>query len=385
MEITPAIKKDFLTFNDDQLMSTLTGTLNKIDKPSLIFRNDKYKGIIERKKLLKTKIDLSKTKIANFTKPTPILNEHADIIESAYLMHQSNLNTLPVESDRKITGVLCGLDLIKLAVLLPELKDVKISDIKIVKGSKINKDDPVSTAIEVMYKERLDYVPIFWKSKLYGILTYKDLMKRYLNWSLKKDVSVKFSSSSGSKGAEPDMPKLASLPVSDFSTNDNLITIEEKKTLKQAIKVMVENNISNLIVTKAGGVEGLLTVKNILRKIGSLKIPQNFNIQFIGLTKVRLKPHQKYNLKKIASNEAFKLQRLLKNEFDLIIHMKDYSKEGNQHKFSINMRIEFPGQIITSAQSDWNFETALRKTFNNAKNKLKKKFRSDSSWRKSYE
>jgi len=51
----------------------------------------------------------------------------------------------------------------------------------------------------------------------------------------------------------------------------------------------------------------------------------------------------------------------------------------------VHMRLEYPGQIITSEQDDWDIETAVRKTFNNAKNATKKKFKGDSPREKPYE
>ncbi|MBU0470902.1 MAG: CBS domain-containing protein [Nanoarchaeota archaeon] len=387
MEITPIITKDFLMFSDDETFSSVIGKLKNFEKRSgLVFKNNKYLGLIERKRLLRTKIDVTKAKIKSFVQPTPILNEHADIIESAYLMYLSNMQFLPVEREKKIYGVLNAIDLAKLGSELPEMKKAKVSDIKLIKTKSISKDDPISMVIEIMFKEKIDQVPIFEKGKLYGIVSYRDLIKKYLNWSPKREFSTKFNKEASTRSAESDTPNLANLPVSTFSTNDNLFTITKDNSLIEATSLMANKNISNLIVVSSEGVEGILGVKNILRKIGSLKIPKNFNIKFVGLKEADLKPHQTFNLKKIASNEAFKLQRQLRNEvFDLVIHLKLYHKDSNKQKYSINMRLEFPSEIVTSSESDWNFETALRKSFNNAKNKLKKKFKGDSSHRKGYE
>ena len=109
--------------------------------------------------------------------------------------------------------------------------------------------------------------------------------------------------------------------------------------------------------------------------IGNTKVQKNFNIKFKGLNKVRLQPYQKYNIQKIANNEAIKLQRKIKNNMDLVIHLKSYDKQGGEQKFTVNLRLEYPGQLITSTQEDWDLETALRKTFNNAKNYADKKFK----------
>ena len=138
---------------------------------------------------------------------------------------------------------------------------------------------------------------------------------------------------------------------------------------------MYTKGISDLLVMDGNEFLGLLTIKSLLKKIGSTKVQKNFSIKFVGLNKIRLQSYQKYNVQKIASNEAMKLQRKIKNDMNLTIHIKSYDKQGGEQKFSVNLKMEFPGQIITSSQEDWDLETALRKTFNNAKNTVDKKFK----------
>jgi len=385
MEIKPLVKEDYIVLDESTTFSKMIGKLKAFEKRTgLVFRKDKYLGLIQKKKLLKARIDVSKTKIRSYVQKTPIVNENADIIETAYLMFQSNLDYIPVEKDKQIIGVLNALDLVKLAITLPETKGIKVKDIKLLKPSKINKTDPVATAMRVMYKDRVDQVPLYDKGKIYGVISFRDVLRKYLNWSPKRDISAKFNAMASTRIAEAEMPQLAKLPAGSFSTNDNLLTINLDEGLKKAITIMSNNNVYDLLVMDAGEFVGMLTVKNILRRIGSLKIPQNYNIKFVGLGKTKLKPYQKYNIKKIASNETFKLQRQIKNELDLTLHVKCHEKDGDRQKYSVHLRIEFPGQMISSSQEDWDIETALRKTFNNAKNSVKKKFRGDSSWGKYY-
>ncbi len=376
MEITPIIKDDYLILENQETVSQMIGKFKKYEKRTgLIFRNDKYLGLIEKKKLLRTKLDVTKMKIGKYIQKTPLLSEHADIIETAYLMFQSNLDYIPVERNKEIIGVVRDLDLVKLAAGLPETKNLKVKDIKLVKSVKLNKDDPIATAISLMYEKDVDQIPIFDQGEIYGVISFRDILRKYLNWSPKRDVSAKFNAETNAKTVGDDFPKIANLPVSSFSSNDNVISIQINSSLSEAVNLMDKQNVSSLVVRQDGEVLGMLSVKNLLRTIGSLKIPENYNIKFVGLSKLRLSESQRYNLKKITSNEAFKIQRQLKNEFDLTIQFKEYSKEGKQHKYAVNLKVEYPGQMIATSQEDWDFETALRKTFNNVKNKLKKKFK----------
>ena len=377
MEITPIVKEDYLILEDQETVSTMIGKLKKYEKRTgLIFRNDKYLGLIEKKKLLRTKLDVTETKVGKYLQKTPLLNEDSDVIATAYLMFQSNLDYLPVEKDKVVIGVVNALDLIKLAMQIPEVSNLKVKDIKLVKSVQMNKDDPISTAISIMYEKDVDQVPIFDEGEIYGIISFRDILRKYLNWSPKRDVSAKFNAEASAKTVGEDFPKVAELPVGNFSTNDNLVSVAGNVVLSEAVDLMLDHNVSSLLIKGDSGVEGMLSVKNLLRTIGSLKVPENFNIKYVGLNDLRLSESQKYNLQKITSNEASKIQRHLKNDvFSLTIQLKEYRKEGKQHQYAVNLKVEYPGQIITGSQEDWDFETALRKAFNNVKNNVKKKFR----------
>ena len=377
MEITTIVKEDYLILEDQETVSAMIGKLKKYEKRTgLIFRNDKYLGLIEKKKLLRTKLDVTKTKIGKYIQKTPLLNEDYDVIATAYLMFQSNLDYLPVEKDKVVVGVVNALDLIKLAMQIPEVSNLKVKDIKLVKSVQMNKDDPISTAISIMYEKDVDQVPIFDEGEIYGIISFRDILRKYLNWSPKRDVSAKFNAEASAKTVGEDFPKVAELPVGNFSTNDNLVSVAGNVVLTEAVDLMLSHNVSSLLIKGDSGVEGMLSVKNLLRTIGSLKVPENFNIKYVGLNDLRLSESQKYNLQKITSNEASKIQRHLKNDvFSLTIQLKEYRKEGKQHQYAVNLKVEYPGQIITGSQEDWDFETALRKAFNNVKNNVKKKFR----------
>lgn len=378
MEITPIVKTDFLVFAHDSMLSEMIGKLRQSESRSgLVFRNDKYLGVIERKKLLRARIDASNTKLAKYIHRTPILSEHADVIETAYLMHQSDADFLPVESRKEIIGVVDSLNVAMLGASLPECKACKISDLRIIKPPKLNKDDSLATALDIMYMKRIDQVPVFDGRNLYGIISYRDILQKYFNWSPKREFSTKMSKSVGrtTRGAEADKPSLANLPVSSFSTNDNIVSVGSNARLLDTLALMTKHNVSDAIVMDGENVKGILTLKSILRMIGSLKIPQNFNIKFIGLQDLKLKSYEKYNVTKIVSNQAFKLQRALHNQFSLVMHLKEYQKDGNRQKYAINLRVEFPGRIVTVSEDDWDIETAVRKTLDNAKNKLKKNFK----------
>ena len=385
MEITPAIKSEFLSFDSEQAVSEMIGQLRKYEeRHSLIFKKDKYLGVIEKKGLLRFRLDVSKAKISNFIHRTPLVNEHADVIETAYALFKADSDFVPVESNKKIVGVLAALDLAKLAIALPETRSFSVMDVKLVKGEKLEKDDPISKAEELMYKARVDQVPVFEGKKLYGIVSFRDILQKFLASAPNREFSTKFSKmGGGSKSAEGERPSLSMLPIKSFSTNDNMVTVSKKASLSEAVTLMVKDNVSSAMVMDGEKFEGLLTLKNILRLIGSMNIPENFNIRFVGLNDVGLLAHQKDAVQKIASNEAFKLQREIKDDnFSLVLHLKEYSKSDRERKYSVSLRVDAPSHSITVTDYDWRVETAIHKLFENAKSVLKKKLRGQKNRKK---
>ncbi len=384
MDVTPIIRKDFLTFSRDAKLSEMIGQLRQSNKRfGLVLESSQYLGIVERKNLLKNRLNTTETTVGKYLTKAPMVNEHADIFETAYLMFKSNLDFIPVESNSKIIGVIEAKDLASLALLLPEAQKFTVKDLTLVKTRPLNKTDTVAKALQVMYTESIDQVPVSDEKGVYGVISYRDLLKKYLIWSPKREHSSKMlKERGGTRSAESDHAHLSSLPVSAFSTNENLVTTEPNELLKELMKKLQNSNVTCAIVLKNGHLRGLVTVKNIVRAIASLNIPKNFNIRFVGLSKLQLEEYDIRSIKKIASNEAFKLQRDIQNdEFSLVVHVKEYNKAGNRRKFSVHLRVESPGETIAVDQFDWDIRRAFHKAFDNAKNKVCSDLRSPAKLR----
>lgn len=122
--------------------------------------------------------------------------------------------------------------------------------------------------------------------------------------------------------------------------------------------------------------------------IPSAETTENFSVRFIGLDKTKLKPYQKVSLKKLAQQESLKLQRDIHNNFNLKIHVKEYNKGGKRQKYSIHLKVKYPGRLLIAdrgKEDNWNAELALKKAFIGAQNKVRSRFRGDTSRRKDYE
>ena len=102
---------------------------------------------------------------------------------------------------------------------------------------------------------------------------------------------------------------------------------------------------------------------------------ENFEINFKGLEQTKLKDRQKRHLKEIAAHEAGKLQYWIDDQFSITLRIKEYDPDSKNQRYSIGMRVEYPGKILDSERSQrdtWDIKVALRKAFDSVKNNLEK-------------
>ena len=103
----------------------------------------------------------------------------------------------------------------------------------------ITSNKTISEALQIMSRFRISGVPVVDKGKLKGILTNRD---------------IRFETN-------------LNLLVSDRMTSKNLITVKQGTTLSEAKKVLQKHRIEKLLVVdENGSLNGLITVKDILKK-----------------------------------------------------------------------------------------------------------------------
>ncbi len=373
--IKPIIKEDFVVLNEDTTFSEVISKLHNLEKRTgLVFRNNKYIGLVEKKSLLKASFDSAKVKIRGWIKKSPILREDTDVLEAAYHMYNSGTDYLPVEKDKKIIGVVNGLDLAKLASTLPEMKHLRLKDIKLLRPTMVQRDDTLAKAINLMYDYSLDHLPVFDGGELSGVLSFRDFIRQYLNWSPQRDRSARFNTQTKMKKIDDDSPKMESLPVSNFSTQHNLVTVPLSIGLKEALSQMSQKNISDLLIVEKEKFLGVFTVQNVLKQLGTLRPPVEFTISFVGLKEAGLKSFQKEDLQVTAGAEAQRLQRKVKVPLNFRVHLKEHGKkEEGREKYSVLLRMEAGKQVLTSSYDDWNLDMVIKNAFYRLEEEITKK------------
>lgn len=99
-------------------------------------------------------------------------------------------------------------------------------------------------------------------------------------------------------------------------------------------------------------------------------------IQFVGVKKLPAEDQARVHA--LSTEYHFTIQRQLKNLTSLIIHVKEYKKEGKRHKYSIHVRAVAPTQIFESTKAaDWDLSRTLHKAFKDLEREIQHQLHTD--------
>lgn len=373
MEVASLLQKEFQTIQKSQPLSQLVSRLGD-RKVVLIFDGEQFAGVVEGKFLLKSTLNTSETKIADYVRKIPTITPQTDLRETARLMVESHTRLLPVAEGGVIIGVVRVLDLLHTLSNQPEAGHLPVTSCKLVKAS-VQPSDSVSVALSTMFKNHVDRLPVLSDGKVVGIITEKDILRKWQLSSQKGEFSLPRRAQT--RAFKTNIPSLKELPLSSFDTHVDIRTVRSTETLGRAIEQMYQHNINNILVEQNGSFVGLLAPLVILQKLLELSQEQTSAVTLMGVHETHLQPQQIAYVQQVATQEAAKLQRELQNPVTVKLHIKEYfHAEGKKrHKYAVTLQVNYPGRTITGSQDDWDIETAVRKTFANALNEVTKKLR----------
>lgn len=361
--------KEYIAIEADEPVASLIGKLVKEKEwTACVLENRKFIGLFAHDLFLKSRFDIKQTKIRNFVTPVPHLKKEHELAEIATLMFDSNAAMLPVFNG-EMTGVVHVFDVLRRVQEEPELQKMRVMDARHPKAITIPESETINKALEIMRNEHIDRMPVVDENgRITGFLSHIDVMRKYYAQHMKRDLGGG-SDKTATEMFEPNRKNILKLPVSDFMSKGEILSISENDSLQEAAKKMADNEVLSLVVRDAEN--AIITKRDILEAIANTRIREIRNIQYVGLEKLDIDDFTKKWAQKIASYYAEKISFLVKNEFSMVVHIKEYKKSGKSHKFSIHARVSFPGGTVSSGKShDWDLRRALHKSFRDLEHRL---------------
>ncbi len=323
---------------------SLSKAMNKIlktGKPVIITKSGRYKGIIDDKILSEITGDPKKIKCEKAAKKAPVLDNPLDFKKAYKLFYTTDFKTIVVIIDGVINGI------INKQVLLEKIKKSKIIDktpVNEIMSSPVitcEQNAKLSEVKKIMQKNKIRRVVITKNNKLVGLVSVFDIAV-FFNRMNKVNLSK---------------------PAKEFMTEEVEI-ISEKEKCRKAISIMLEKNISSLIVIdEKKKIQGIVTIKDIVANAISKyeAMEKNKGIEITGVPENDLTFYPK----------LYMLAERIYEKYSGIFGIKKikirfkYAKTKSRYLVKLNiMGKEKKNLEIT----DWKFENCIKKIKSEIKN-----------------
>lgn len=121
-------------------------------------------------------------KINSLMIPNPItITENSSISEAIELMKVNSIRHLPVVSrGKKLKGFITLADL-KQGLIPSMLGDVSLADLIVRNPIKVDPDDDIEIAAQLIYKHKIGGMPVVKNDKLVGIITETDILRAFID------------------------------------------------------------------------------------------------------------------------------------------------------------------------------------------------------------
>jgi CBS domain-containing protein len=253
--------KDFfeeaLILEADQPLSKVISNIK--EKCAIVKEKEKYVGIVDDRILrrnLRAFAFSERTKLKGVAKKAPIISGNEPIWKIASLFVTTGLRALPVEEEGKIEKVLRRE---KFLAFLEEkerenLQNIKVFEVATIPAKTIKSEASIAEALKRMRELGINRL-IVEDEKGFGIITSFDIARRLI--VNKSRMNVNFIE---------ERKSTLQTKVKEFMERDVKI-VSLNQNVDEAIKLMLSNNISSLVVVQDSKPVGVLTIRDILEKV----------------------------------------------------------------------------------------------------------------------
>ncbi|MFB6075529.1 MAG: CBS domain-containing protein [Candidatus Aenigmatarchaeota archaeon] len=357
MKITQIKVKDILPLeykkiSKEEHLSKAKGIFKEEDVYALCVydENNGFIGLTTERNLAERGVP-AHTKIKSLIYNPPKIKPEDAFVDAAKKVLDSGYDAAPIFDNDEVIGVLTEYNIIDIARKADELTDQKskkYTDEVICIG--VGED--IGKARHIMHEEGVSRLPVVdTEGKLEGVVTLKDIMK-----------TIQPNERMGDRDVAGEKIPHYEIPISSIM-NDKPLTIDEDTNLKTAAEQMNKKRQYSAIIVKNKKPLGIITPKDTIEFIASLKEKKGVYLQITGMPDVDSFVVSKMH--DTVDKTVQKIGRIYEGLEYLIIHIKEHNKGGKQTKYTIRTRFMTPVGIFVSKNWGWDLLTALDKALDN--------------------
>ncbi|MCW4029147.1 MAG: CBS domain-containing protein [Candidatus Bathyarchaeota archaeon] len=241
---------------------------------------DHYLGMVSRRSVLRSRLDLSRTKVRSLMTVAPEVAPTDSLGRIAKLMIGSGVRQLPVIERGRLVGFVTDESVIH-SVVGAGWGSNKLESIMTRAPHTLEANRSVGAVLSLMREFGISHVPIIEKGKLAGLISLQDILQN-LYFPQRR---------MGNQDVAGEHIETLGVPAKGIMSSP-VITASPQTLLREAEVSMHNHDISCLCVTDEERLVGIVTKLDFLESISQLETPERrFTIQF-GVKDVEVSPDQ---------------------------------------------------------------------------------------------
>jgi len=252
--------KDFGVIGTEDFASKAIGMIRGGKYHVLVVMDEdkRFVGMLTERMIARSRLNPNTTKVRSIAKPSPKASPEVDLSEAALLMLENDLRYLPIFEDGDLVGVV-SYDSVLSKLAQSELGLVRIKDLMTANPTSVDASASIAKTLALMRNKGISKLPVVRNGKLVGIITMHDIVE--------KAIYPRDRQGFGEFVGET----IRSLSNSVRSVmTKRVLSVEKNTSFRTAVGMMIEHEISSLVVVEDHRAIGIVTEKDLLEPVARL-------------------------------------------------------------------------------------------------------------------
>ena len=358
LKVREYMSRDLKTAGPDEPLSKIIGLMKTEDVHEIpIVQKNELLGMVTLAEIARRRDMPATTKAERVLVGAPQVSPDEDLPSVAEKMMGANLRALPVTEKKRLIGIISRTDITRALSEAEETENIPVDDVMSSSPLCVSGEADISEARRIMASLHERSVPVVDdERRLIGVIGLKDLTA-FFAAAKQKEKKGDFV---GEKGAP--RVKVSSL------MRTPPVTLTPGAKLGKALKLMLENDISSIVVTQNDEPIGLVTKADILEVVAGFKERKELLVQISGLEEQPDVYEQMYDI----------VQKGMKRITGIVtprifsVHVVKYKGDGDRTKWSLRCRLTTTSGMEYARHFDWDLFAALEGLMDQLEARIKK-------------
>lgn len=328
----------------------------------MIMDGNDFQGVLRKDDVMRAKLSFG-TKVETLVKNVTELSPEKPLDEIAWLMLESNVTRLPVCHNHKIDGVVTG-DAVLSAAAAGEFGDLPVRSLMSTPVKTVPPTETVGQVLKMFKTEKISRLPVLDGTKLVGVITWEDIVARFLHPVPRRGGIAEHGETIGEKD------RVLQLPVYNYMSEPPML-MSPDSSIRDVVSVMRDRGFGGMLLGEEGIVEGVVTRKDLLRPLASSSVLEPFVIQFVGEDVL-----SEFDRPKVVEEIQSVFEKYLSwlRNGRLVVRLKEQDdKLRGFHLMHANVHLWSPRGSYSASVQAWGSRLAVRRAVDDIERQLKRR------------